>query len=199
MKRKLKILRNDPWLEPFEGAIEGRHEDAIRKEKELLTASKSLSDFANAHNYFGLHREKDGSWVFREWAPNATAISLTGDFSGWKKEPAYALKRLEDSDGVWEGRFPADALKDGQLYKMLVEWPGGSGERIPAYATRVLQDPDTHIFSAEVYVPARAGGKSRTSIQTRIRCSSTNAISAWLRTERAWELTTSSAGSFCRA
>lgn len=156
MKRKLKILRNDPWLEPFEGAIEGRHEDAIRKEKELLTASKSLSDFANAHNYFGLHREKDGSWVFREWAPNATAISLTGDFSGWKKEPAYALKRLEDSDGVWKGRFPADALKDGQLYKMLVEWPGGSGERIPAYATRVLQDPDTHIFSAEVYVPARA-------------------------------------------
>ena len=39
---------------------------------------------------------------------------------------------------------------------MLVEWPGGSGERIPAYATRVMQDPDTHIFSAQVYAPKRA-------------------------------------------
>ncbi len=38
---------------------------------------------------------------------------------------------------------------------MMVEWPGGGGERIPAYATRVVQDPETHIFSAEVHAPAK--------------------------------------------
>ena len=38
---------------------------------------------------------------------------------------------------------------------MLVTWPGGQGERIPAYATRVVQDPETHIFAAQVENPAR--------------------------------------------
>jgi 1,4-alpha-glucan branching enzyme len=36
---------------------------------------------------------------------------------------------------------------------MLVTWPGGSGERIPAYATRVVQDESTKIFSAQVWSP----------------------------------------------
>lgn len=66
-KRKtLSILKNDQWLAPFAQAIEGRHDDAIRKEKDLTGEAGSLADFANAHIYFGLHRQSDGSWVFRE-------------------------------------------------------------------------------------------------------------------------------------
>ena len=81
MKKKvLPIIKNDPWLEPFADAINGRHEDVIRKQTELVGESGSLSDFANAHNYFGLHRTADG-WVFREWAPNATAINMVGTFN----------------------------------------------------------------------------------------------------------------------
>ena len=151
MKRQLNILKNDPWLQPFAPAIEGRHQDAIRKEKELLKNARSLEEFANAYNYFGLHRTAGGGWVFREWAPNATAVFLTGDFSGWRKDPRYALVRGEN--GVWEITLPAGALANGQLYKLFVEWPGGSGERIPAYADRVVQDKDTSIFSAQVHVP----------------------------------------------
>ncbi len=71
--------------------------------------------------------------------------------------PEFRLRRVGGGlSGVWEGTFPADAIADGQLYKMLVEWPGGSGERIPAYANRVLQDPNTYIFSAQVHAPKRA-------------------------------------------
>ncbi len=152
----LNILKNDPWLAPYASAIEGRHQDVQRKLKELTAASGTLSDFANAHKYFGLHRTKEG-WVFREWAPNASAITLIGDFSGWKTLPEFRLRRVGGGlSGVWEGTFPADAIADGQLYKMLVEWPGGSGERIPAYANRVLQDPNTYIFSAQVHAPKRA-------------------------------------------
>ena len=39
---------------------------------------------------------------------------------------------------------------------MIVSWPGGSGERIPAYATRVVQDEKTAIFSAQVWHPDSA-------------------------------------------
>ena len=148
-KHKLGILRTDAWLEPYADAIIGRHEDAIKKEKELLAGgTKSLVDFANAHKYFGLHKESDGKWIFREWAPNATAVTLVGDFSGWKELPEFSLRRLEN--GVWEGVFPQHAIHEGQLYKMIVHWDGHKAERIPAYATRVVQDSNTHIFSAQV-------------------------------------------------
>ncbi|MDE5744135.1 MAG: alpha amylase C-terminal domain-containing protein [Paramuribaculum sp.] len=151
-KKTLNLIKNDPWLEPYAPAIIGRYEDAVKKETELIGASGSLDSFANAHNYFGLHRTADGGWVFREWAPNATEVTLIGDFSDWKEQVRYTLHRLQDS-GVWEITLPADALRHGQFYKMIVRWNGGEGERIPAYATRVVQDENTHLFSAQVWSP----------------------------------------------
>lgn len=150
---KLNIIKNDPWLEPYSDAIEGRHDDVLRKEKELTQESKTLVNFANAHKYFGLQRDPDG-WVFREWAPNATAISLIGDFSEWKEVQKYSLRPV--GNGVWEIRLKPGDLKHGQLYKMMVHWNGGYGERIPAYATRVVQDEVSHIFSAQVWSPEEA-------------------------------------------
>ena len=150
MKRKLHILKNDPWLEPFRAAIEGRHEDALRKEKELVGDESTLNDFANGHHFFGLHREGNG-WVFREWAPNATAIFMIGTFNDWTESDAFELKR-KDND-VWEVKLPADAIKHGDLYKLHVYWDGGDGERIPAYANRVVQDEKSYIFSAQVWAP----------------------------------------------
>ncbi len=148
----LPILKNDPWLEPYSEAITGRHNDVLRKEAELLAGSaKDLDSFANAHNYFGMHRNSDGSWTFREWAPNATGITLIGDFSGWKEEMRYRLTKADN--GVWEITLPEKSLSHGQLYKMMVHWPGGYGERIPAYATRVVQDPETHLFSYQIWSP----------------------------------------------
>ncbi|MDE7396363.1 MAG: alpha amylase C-terminal domain-containing protein, partial [Muribaculum sp.] len=111
----------------------------------------TLKSFANGHNYFGLHRMADGKWVFREWAPNATSVTLVGDFSNWQEQKRYELKPLDG--GVWEVVLPKTAIRHGQLYKMIVRWPGGQGERIPAYATRVVQDENTHIFSAQVWAP----------------------------------------------
>ena len=148
----LSIIKNDPWLEPYADAIEGRHQDAVNKEKELIAADGSLKAFANAYNYFGLHRTPTG-WVFREWAPNATGITLIGDFSKWKEYVKYALKPI--GNGVWEIKLKPEALHHGQLYKMLVHWEGGMGERIPAYATRVVQDEQSKIFSAQVWAPEK--------------------------------------------
>lgn len=148
----LPLILNDPWLEPFAPAIEGRHNDYIQRHDRLTKECKSLTDFANAYKYFGLHRTDKG-WTFREYAPNATAIYLVGDFNDWHPSDLYRLEPREG--GIWEVHLPAEAIRDGQLYKMLVKWPGGQGERIPAYATRVVQDTDTHIFSAQVWEPAK--------------------------------------------
>ena len=148
--KPLNIIKNDPWLEPYAEAITGRYQDAVNKERELVGKDGSLVDFANAHNYFGLHRTADG-WVFREWAPNATDIVLIGDFTRWQEMAKYRLTRKEN--GVWELFLKHNDLHHGDLYKMIVYWEGGMGERIPAYANRVVQDEVSHIFSAQVWAP----------------------------------------------
>ena len=51
------LVRNDSWLEPFEDAIKGRHEHAVWKIGQLTrNGRKTLSDFADGHLYFGLHK-----------------------------------------------------------------------------------------------------------------------------------------------
>ena len=94
------------------------------------------------------------SWIFREWAPNATAIFLTGVFSGWKENEKFRMKRI-NTYGDWEIILPSEALKHEDLYKLSVHWEGGQGERIPSYANRLLQDDDTKIFSAQVWHPEK--------------------------------------------
>ena len=152
MDEVLNIIKNDPWLEPYKDAITGRHQHVIDKEKELV-GKKTLSDFATGHLYFGLHHTDKG-WTFREWAPNATAIYLIGDFNEWKELPKFKLKKVKNS-GNWEINLPEKAMKHGDLYKLKVYWEGGCGERIPAWATRVVQDDNTKIFSAQVWNPAK--------------------------------------------
>lgn len=152
--RQLKIVRDDEWLQPFEAAIQGRHEHVNNKIADLTGGKGSLSDFADGHLYFGLHRTPR-QWVLREWAPNATAIYLTGTFNQWQELPNYALKRI-DENGTWELKLPAKALHHLDLYKLSIHWDGGQGERVPAWATRVVQDEKTKIFSAQVWHPEHA-------------------------------------------
>lgn len=151
---KLKLIENDPWLEPFSAAIEGRHQRVLDKERELTGGKISLTEFASGHMYFGLHRTRKG-WVFREWAPNAKDIYLIGDFNGWQVKPEYRLKKVKRSNGVWELELKAEEMKHGDLFKMKVYWEGGEGERIPAWANRVVQDEVTKIFSAQVWAPEK--------------------------------------------
>ncbi len=145
-------LFKDPMLTPYIPAIERRHERFIETEKRLTQSKFSLKEFANAHEYFGLHKAECG-WIVREWAPNASQIFMIGDFSNWKELPEYELKKINVQTGVWELYLSADKLKHEQLYKFMIKWDGGCGERIPAYVRRVVQDGRTKQFAAQVWEP----------------------------------------------
>jgi len=144
----------DPYLAPYREQLDRRGRRVEEAEQRLTGGAQSLADFAGGHTYFGLHRTRDG-WHFAEWAPNAEAIWLVGDATGWETRDAYALTRLDDH-GRWQLRLPADALAHGQHYKLRVAWPGGEGERVPAWARRVVQNQATHLFSAQVWQPPEA-------------------------------------------
>lgn len=151
---KLKIIKDDPWLEPYNDAIEGRHNYAVLREKMLTeNGKKTLSDFATGYLYFGLQKSST-EWTIREWAPNATAIYLVGTFNDWKQADNFRFHKIEN--GIWELNIPIDKIHHLDLYKLYVKWNGGSGERIPAWCKRVVQDSNTLIFSAQVWDPADA-------------------------------------------
>lgn len=141
--------RHDPWLQPFEPALKRRLQ-TVEDQKKRLLGQTSLTDFALGHLYFGLHRTEN-SWVIREWAPNATEVYLIGECNDWSEQPEYKFTRLKSEK--WELTLPAHSLKHGDRYKLRVHWRGGSGDRLPSYASYVVQDSETLSFDAVVWLP----------------------------------------------
>ena len=148
---RLSALSDDPFLDPYLATIRRRAAHVIERERILTGNRQELADFACGHGYFGLHHQ-NGRWVFREWAPCAEKLCLIGTFSSWQESEQFALGRLGASD-QWEVCLPENALRHGDLYRLRIHWPGGEGDRIPAYARRVVQDEETKIFSAQVWHP----------------------------------------------
>ena len=141
------ILKTDPYLVPFKKDIELRMELFEAKRKELLANNKNLLDFASGYDYFGIHKTENG-WVYREWAPAAERMYFTGDFNNWNTE-SHPMTRLEN--GVFEIYLDGkNTLKAGQKIQAIVIFGGEMLRRIPTYATRVVQDPVTYVWCAEI-------------------------------------------------
>ena len=150
-KTEPTFIEKDPYLQPFAKIIRQRADHVGYVEHKLTTNKTTLNEFASAHEYYGLHKE-NGNWVFREWAPNATSIKLVGDFTNWEHRDDFSLTKLNEN-GDWEIKLPMDTLHHNEMYKLHITWHGGSGDRIPAYARRVVQDHHTKIFTAQVWDP----------------------------------------------
>lgn len=151
------IFDADTWLMPYRKEINTRYEQLIIKRDELAGYGSKLADAVNNHLYYGIHKIGK-EWVFREWAPNAHAIYVVGDFNGWQKLPDYQLHNI--GGGNWELKLPIERVKHGDFFKWYIQWnatdrlPAGGGERIPVYATRCVQDENTKLFSAQVWDPS---------------------------------------------
>ena len=145
-----KILQIDKNLLNYRDDIDLRVNNLNRKLSQLLAPGQSLADFANGHRYFGFHQTEEG-WFYREWAPSAQEMFLTGDFCGWDRY-RYPMTRKEN--GVFELFLPGrDALQNGQRVRAIVIHDGRELERIPLYAQFVVQDQATIQWDAMIHVP----------------------------------------------
>ena len=142
-----RILELNPQLGAFSGDIDLRMLRYYETKNRLMPNGGTLNDFANAHEYYGIHHV-EGGWVYREWAPSAYQLYLTGDFCNWN-QTKYPMKRIDN--GNWELCLEGEtALWDGCKVKTIVDANLTRTEHIPLYARRVVQDPKTITWCAEV-------------------------------------------------
>jgi 1,4-alpha-glucan branching enzyme len=154
---KLSIIQEDSWLDPYAQDAYDRFERYKKARKEIEEAEGSLLNFAHGHYYYGINfdKEKNG-WTYREWAPHAHQLYLTGDFNGWNRT-THKLERNEKGD--WEIFLPHKEYKDtfvhGSKVKVNVQGNNGSNDRIPVYIRKVIQDAETWDFSGQLWFPEK--------------------------------------------
>lgn len=102
-----------------------------------LLTDEDVTNYQKGTNYqlykkFGSHSIKvNDVWgmYFCVWAPNATSVSVKGNFNDWKNHE-YELTPRWDKSGIWEGFIPH--FKLGEAYKY----------HIVGYAKRQLDKGD---------------------------------------------------------
>ncbi|MBV9695371.1 MAG: 1,4-alpha-glucan branching protein GlgB, partial [Gammaproteobacteria bacterium] len=98
--------------------------------------------YLRAYEKLGAHPRREGGGThFAVWAPNASAVSVIGDFNDWRRD-AHPLAARADSSGIWEAEV-VDA-RPGALYKYCVQSRLGSTvEKADPYAFRSEVPPRT--------------------------------------------------------
>lgn len=158
------LIKVDSWLTPMQHEIEARIERFETRLNEIEKYSGSIAAFASGYKYYGIHFDKKNNcFVYREWAPAAHMLFLTGEFNSWNmhSHPMY-----KNESGDWEIMLDYDQYKEtfkhGSHIKVLVHSNIGVHYRIPAYINRVIQDEYSKDFSGQVWFEKPFDWKSDT-------------------------------------
>ncbi|MEN8907948.1 MAG: alpha amylase C-terminal domain-containing protein [Clostridiales bacterium] len=144
----LEILKIDPYLEPHREDLKKRMLRYSFEKNKMLGNCSSISEFANGHHYYGFHCVDDG-WYYREWAPGAENVWLTGDFNNWDLY-SHPLESL--GNGNWQIFIKGkNILKHMSKVKVRIKSNGYEMNRIPLYIKRSVQDEITKDFSGQIW------------------------------------------------
>ncbi|MCL2296908.1 MAG: 1,4-alpha-glucan branching protein GlgB [Proteobacteria bacterium] len=128
--------------------------------------SKALYLFNEGRNFqayhlLGAHPGPEGT-TFRVWAPNASAVSVVGEFNGWHSE-IHKLRSLGDS-GVWEATVPEAAVnhlyrfairtRDGAL--LIKSDPYARGFELRPGSAAYVTPPSTYVWGDDEWLARRA-------------------------------------------
>lgn len=112
----------------------------------------------NAYEYLGAHISAEGT-TFRTYAPNASKVSVIGDFSEWEEIPAH-----KTGDGNFYECFYPDA-KEGMRYKFRIYDrhnnfcdhcdPYGFGMELRPGTCSVIRNISSYKFSDEKWMNSR--------------------------------------------
>lgn len=112
-----------------------------------------------AYEYLGAHIEKNGT-TFRTYAPNASKVSVIGDFSSWEDVPMH-----KTADGNFYEVF-CDGIKEGMRYKYRIYDrkgkfidhcdPYGFGMEVRPGTCSIVRDIASYRFHDEKWMKSRS-------------------------------------------
>ena len=154
---QIRLVSEDSWLEPYSDYISDRLYRYKGMMAHLAESQSSLLEFANLHRFLGFNYDSaTKGWWYREWAPSASALYITGTFNGWSRT---SHPMMMNASRVWEIFLPdsptdgSTAFGHGQEYKVCVQSIMGQHDRIPAFANYVVQDDVSKDFTPRLWAP----------------------------------------------
>uniref|UniRef100_A0A4W6C238 1,4-alpha-glucan branching enzyme n=1 Tax=Lates calcarifer TaxID=8187 RepID=A0A4W6C238_LATCA len=147
----------------------------IKQLLQLEEAEGGFDQFTRSYRTFGVQRRPDNSLFFKEWAPAAEALFLTGDFNGWDKfSHPYTKKEF----GKWELILPpkhdkSPAVDHNTKLKVVVHTKEGERlYRLSPWAKYVTREEKSVIYDwvhwdpPQPYIQIHPRPKKPTSLRT---------------------------------
>ena len=105
---------------------------------------------SHLHSKLGCRLLPEGGAHFAVWAPNASAVSVIGDWNGWNAAQTMLQPRW-DGSGIWEGAAPQAARGQAYKYRIGSQSGGFTVEKADPFATLCEVPPATasRIWSLE--------------------------------------------------
>jgi 1,4-alpha-glucan branching enzyme len=121
-----------------------------------LFSEDDIRNFQNGthyslYNFFGAHQRQVlqvNGYYFSVWAPNATYVSVIGNFNEWNNKSHPLFVRL-DKSGIWEGFIPN--IQKGEVYKYHIHgYEGAKLDKGDPYANFWEKRPNTASITWEL-------------------------------------------------
>ncbi|XP_058489690.1 1,4-alpha-glucan-branching enzyme [Solea solea] len=143
------LLQMDPYLKPYEKDFKRRYELLQKQLFQLEETEGGVDQFTRSYRTFGVQRRPDNSLCFKEWAPAAEALFLTGDFNAWDK---FSHPYQKKDFGKWELIIPpkhdkSPAVDHNSKLKVVVHTKDGQRlYRISPWAKYVTREEKSVIY-----------------------------------------------------
>ncbi|KAJ8368582.1 hypothetical protein SKAU_G00086100 [Synaphobranchus kaupii] len=143
------LLQMDPYLKPFEKDFQRRYALFQKCLFQLEEVESGFDQFTRSYQSFGAQRQANNGLIFKEWAPAAEALFLTGDFNGWDN---FSHPYTKKEHGKWELHIPPKGDKSPAVphlskLKVVVHTRGGERlYRISPWAKYVMSGGDSFVY-----------------------------------------------------
>src|SRR5688572_17903880 len=162
-KKKKSTNGKDEAMDPKLNAVKKKYEeeDFVDTSKTVwnysILTDDDVTNYQNGTHYtlykkFGSHSiQVNDMWgvYFCVWAPNASSVSVKGNFNDWTNQ-THELYPRWDKSGVWEGFIPG--FKLGEVYKYhIVGFHGIETDKGDPFANFWEQRPRTASITWDMY------------------------------------------------
>lgn len=154
-----QIFKDNDWLGKYKNHIVQRYKNYKDSLDKINKLYGSIDNFTESYKFYGLHH-RDNAIYYKEWAPNASALYLAGDFNNWNvNDPKTKCDR--DQYGCFslclpDGEDGTPQIPHNSKVRCFLELQDGTRlSRVPAWINYTYQNPETFNFDGVFWNPPK--------------------------------------------